>query len=375
MVFHKKQTQILLRVTRLTFEKIIFLLYHVITRLGKEGISMEQDRVRIVDVADALGLSTATVSKVIHGKTEKISDETIKRVQQELERSGYIPNMAGILLARNNSRIIGVVVNDHEKYEGRVLEDGFVMSSLNALSHELNEKGYFLMIKTTADISEIPVFASMWNMDGLILMGFCEADYEKLRNQMRISFVVYDGYFEKCSKVVNLVINHYDGGYQAGKYFKELGHKKALCIADNFICMDKERIEGFRKAFEPGETLRWQIPKTQRERKCFYQDNFQELLKSNVTAVFAVSDFYALEFMRFLQGKGMQIPKDIQIIGFDDNTASRESNPLLTTIHQDASLRAKTAIHCLEAMRDGLNCETEIVLPVELVKRESTGVL
>lgn len=375
MVFHKNQTQILLRVTRLTFEKIIFLLYHVITRLGKEGISMEQDRIRIVDVADALGLSTATVSKVIHGKTEKISDETIKRVQQELERSGYIPNMAGILLARNNSRIIGVVVNDHEKYEGRVLEDGFVMSSLNALSREVNEKGYFLMIKTTADISEIPVFASMWNMDGLILMGFCEADYEKLRNQMRISFVVYDGYFEKCSKVVNLVINHYDGGYQAGKYFKELGHKKALCIADNFICMDKERIEGFRKAFELGETLRWQIPKTQRERKCFYQDNFQELLKSNVTAVFAVSDFYALEFMRFLQGKGIQIPKDIQIIGFDDNTASRESNPLLTTIHQDASLRAKTAIHCLEAMRDGLNCETEIVLPVELVKRESTGVL
>ena len=158
---------------------------------------MAQNRVRIADVADSLGLSTATVSKVIHGKTEKISDETVKRVQQELERSGYIPNMAGILLARNNSRIIGVVVNDNEKYEGRVLEDGFVMSSLNALSHEVNEKGYFLMIKTTSDISEIPVFASMWNMDGLILMGFCEVDYEKLRNQMRISFVVYDGYFEK----------------------------------------------------------------------------------------------------------------------------------------------------------------------------------
>lgn len=104
---------------------------------------MTQNRVRIVDVADALGLSTATVSKVIHGKTEKISDETVKRVQQELERSGYIPNMAGILLARNNSKIIGVVVNDHEKYEGRVLEDGFVMSSLNALSHEVNEKDIF----------------------------------------------------------------------------------------------------------------------------------------------------------------------------------------------------------------------------------------
>ena len=333
---------------------------------------MAQNRVRIVDVADALGLSTATVSMVIHGKTEKISDETVKRVQQELERSGYIPNMAGILLARNNSRIIGVVVNDHVKYEGRVLEDGFVMSSLNALSHEVNEKGYFLMIKTTSDISEIPVFASMWNMDGLILMGFCEADYDKLRNQMRISFVVYDGYFEKCSKVVNLVIDHYDGGYQAGRYFRELGHKKALCIADNFICMDKERIEGFSKAFGPGEIFRWEIPKTQKERMYFYEDNYQELLKNNVTAVFAVSDFYALEFMRFLQGKGMQIPKDIQMIGFDDTIASRESNPALTTIHQEAHLRAETAIKCLEAMRDGVECETEIVLPVKLIIREST---
>ena len=93
---------------------------------------MAQDRVRIADVADSLGLSTATVSKVIHGKTEKISDETVKRVQQELERSGYIPNMAAILLARNNSRIIGVMVNDHE----------------------VNEKEYFLMIKTTSDIRD-----------------------------------------------------------------------------------------------------------------------------------------------------------------------------------------------------------------------------
>ena len=102
---------------------------------------MVQNRVRIVDVADALGLSTATVSKVIHGKTEKISDETVKSVQQELENSGYISNMAGILLARNNSRIIGVVVNDHVKYEGRVLEDGFVMASLNVCSRHMYSNG------------------------------------------------------------------------------------------------------------------------------------------------------------------------------------------------------------------------------------------
>lgn len=333
---------------------------------------MSQKRVRIVDIAEALGLSTATVSNVIHGKTSKISDETVKIVHKELERTGYIPNMAGILLARNNSRIIGVVINDHIKYEGRVLEDGFVMSSLNALSHEVNKKGYFLMINTTADIREIPVFASMWNMDGLILMGFCEADYEKLRNQMRISFVVYDGYFEKCSKVVNLVIDHFDGGFQAGEYLKQLGHKKALCISDNFICMDKERIEGFGEAFAPGEVVVWLIPKFQKERKLFYEKKFAEFLDNNITAVFAVSDHYALDFMHFLQEKGIKIPDDIQMIGFDDSAASRESRPALTTIRQDPVLRAKSAIECIEAMRDGRNCEEKILLPVELIKREST---
>ena len=63
-----------------------------------------------------------------------------------------------------------------------------------------------------------------------------------------------------------------------------------------------------------------------------------------ITAVFAVSERYALEFMRFLQGQRIRVPEDVQIIGFDDTLASRESVPALTTIHQDAALRARTAI-------------------------------
>ena len=91
-------------------------------------------RIRISDIAEELGLSTATVSNVIHGKTHKVSDETVKRVQALLEQRQYIPSMAGILLAQNASKILGVFVNDHEKYEGHTLDDAFIASSLNALS-------------------------------------------------------------------------------------------------------------------------------------------------------------------------------------------------------------------------------------------------
>ena len=87
---------------------------------------------------------------MIHGKTKKVSDETVKRVQELLEKRAYIPSMAGILLAQNDSKIIGIVVNDHEKYEGHVLEDGFISSAINALSREIDRAGYFMMVKVTS---------------------------------------------------------------------------------------------------------------------------------------------------------------------------------------------------------------------------------
>ena len=99
--------------------------------------------------------------------------------------------------------------------------------------------------------------------------------------------------------------------------------------------MDKERIDGFRSAF-------------------------------------AVSDHYALEFMRFLQGQGIRVPEDVQIIGFDDTLASRESVPALTTIHQDAALRARTAIRRLEVLRDGTPCDAGILIAQFLGAEEHT---
>lgn len=103
---------------------------------------MQENRIRIVDIAERLGLSTATVSNVIHGKTSEMSPRTAQRVWQELEAAGYIPDMAGVWLAQKSSRIIGVVVDGSPKYEGKVLEDGFVTASLNALSREASRTGY-----------------------------------------------------------------------------------------------------------------------------------------------------------------------------------------------------------------------------------------
>ncbi len=331
---------------------------------------MEEQRIRISDIAEELGLSTATVSNVIHGKTKKISDETVKRVQALLEERQYIPSMAGILLAQNSSKIIGVFINDHEKYEGRTLEDVFIASSLNYLSTEIEENGQFMMVKKAKNPEEIIKFASMWNMDGLVVIGFCNPDYMYLRNHMRIPFVVYDGYCDKPERIFNITIDNYGGGFQLGEYFRKNGHKKALCISDNDICVDEERFNGFCDGFKDGITDFMLIPMHKEERHNFYRKQLEKFY--DVTAVFAVSDYYAIDLIHFLKSSGIRVPEDISVAGFDDIPLCEMISPTLTTVKQDGALRAKIAIQKLQELKESKQCETEIMLPVTLVEREST---
>lgn len=326
-------------------------------------------RVRIVDIAEELGVSTATVSNVIHGKTKKISDETVRRVQALIEERGYIPSMAGILLAQNSSGIIGVVVNDHKKYEGRVLEDAFIASAVNALSAEIEQAGMFLMIKATRKQEEIVRFASMWNMEGLVLIGFCEEDYAGLREKMHIPFVIYEGFFSKSGRVSNLLIDNFDGGRQVGAYLQAMGHARILCISDNDICMDGDRMAGCREVMPPGAVDFLCVPMKRDGRLRLYETQIKRLC--SYTAIFAVSDVYAIELLYFLQGRGVRVPGQVSIVGFDDIAQSAQVFPGLTTVGQDVKKRAALALEELARLKKNPAGGREILLPVQLVIRES----
>lgn len=330
---------------------------------------MEEQRVRISDIAEELGVSTATVSNVIHGKTKKISDETVKRVQALLEERQYIPSMAGILLARNSSKIIGVFVNDHEKYEGHTLEDAFIASSLNYLSNEIEKHGQFMMVKKAKEPEAILQFASMWNMDGVVVIGFCQQDYMYLRNHMRIPFVIYDGICENPERIVNITLDNYQGGMQVGELFRKYGHQRVLCISDNDVGSDLERMKGFFHGIATGEEPMMLVPMCKKERWAYYEQQMARFRE--ITAVFAVSDYYAMDLMHFLMTHGFLVPEDISVAGFDDIPMAEWIFPALTTVKQDGALRAKIAIGKLMELREHPPAEKVIVLPVTLVERES----
>lgn len=331
---------------------------------------MEERRVRICDIAEELGLSTATVSNVIHGKTKKVSDATVQRVTALLEERQYIPSMAGILLAQNDSKIIGVFVNDHEKYEGRTLSDFFIASSLNALSVQIEKSGRFMMVKQAKDAGQILRFASMWNMEGVVVIGFCAQDYQTLRDHMRVPFVVYDGICGQTDRIVNLTIDNYGGAEQVGRHLRALGHTRALCLSDNETGIDCDRIRGFFHGFAPGHAELLRIPMQKQARWAFYERHLAQL--QSVTAAFAVSDHYAIDLMGFLRGQRIPVPEAVSVAGFDDTPVCEMVCPTLTTVRQDGAARARLAMEMLQALRENRPVGTELRLPVELVVRDST---
>lgn len=341
-------------------------------------MSNENRRVTIKDIAEEMGVSTATVSNVIHGKTKKISDRTVAKVQEKLQESGYIPNMAAVLLAQNSSKIVCVVVSDHERYEGKMLEDPFVTQMINIISKELTSRDYFMMVKEEKDIEKIVAYASMWNMAGLILMGYCSVDYEKLRAKMHIPFVVVDSYERNVKSYIDIGIDNIDGGYQAGQYLIQNGHERILYFADNKEDCDLFRYQGLVKALTENKlTVDEDFYRLVHMEKEMREKDYEGLLtyigKKDITAVFAASDLYALEFMRFLLKKSIKVPGEISIVGFDDIPLAGQIYPGLSTISQNIPLRGKMAVEMLQNQIEGKITEKSVLLPAKLVERESVA--
>ena len=89
------------------------------------------------------------------------------------------------------------------------------------------------------------------------------------------------------------------------------------------------------------------------------------------SAVFAVSDYYAMDFMQFLKSVEVSVPEDISVIGFDNVRESEKFVPALTTIKQDSRQRAALAVNILNQLRNGDCRDTNVVLPVTLIERDS----
>lgn len=332
--------------------------------------------VTIKDMAEMLGISTTTVSNVIHGRTTEVSQKTVEKVEKLLEEYDYVPNISARNLAQNRSGIIGLAIKGRkDKYEN-IIADPFFSILIGAIEAEIRARGYFMMIYTSDDVNEILRYVSVWNVDGLILVGMLHDDFAKIKSKYKKSVILIDSYTPRnVADYVNIGLEDKKGGYEMTKFLLDNGHRKIAFLADNMEGVDYHRYRGYQKAMaefglKPREEDLIIIRPGMLERESSMREIYK--MSKNYTAFMCCSDYYAAILMRYLSGRGVKIPEELSFTGFDDIFMAGIISPALTTVKQDINAKGRLAVQYLVEMIQGKVPEKKSIrLPVKLVIRDS----
>ncbi|MCD7868169.1 MAG: LacI family transcriptional regulator [Clostridiales bacterium] len=332
--------------------------------------------VTIKDIADMLGLSTTTVSNVIHGKTSEVSQKTVERVQKLLTEYEYVPNISARNLAQNCSGILGVAIKGRKDKYDNIIADPFFAELIGGIEAETRARGYFMMIYTSDDVNEILHRVSIWNVDGLILVGMLHDDFFRIRSKYKKPVILVDSYAPRdVADYVNIGLDDEGGCYDMTKYLLENGHRRIAFLADNMEGVDYYRYLGHRRAMEEfGIHPREEDLLVIRPGMLELESNLKEicLRARDYTAFMCCSDYYAVTLMNYLADQGIRIPEELSFTGFDDNMMAKIVRPALTTVRQDVKKKSRLVVKYLAEMIQGkMPEEKNIILPTERVVRDS----
>lgn len=332
--------------------------------------------ITIKQIARELGLSTTTVSNVIHGKTGEVSPETIDRVTKFLDKVEYVPNISARNLAQNHSRIIGIVLKSQESRYINLLTDPFVSELIAGIESGVREKGYFMMVYMSDDINEILSQVSTWNVDGLLLYCMMDDDGKRVLEKYHKPVVFIDTYPGKeLKRYVNIGLDDEKGSHDITEYLIRNGHRKIAFLSDNDINVDHQRFLGYKRALkEAGIEYRDENFLLLNSRKEELERSWRELAgrATGFSAVVCCSDLFAIQLMDALNDAGIRVPDDVSVVGFDDNLYGRLHRPALTTVHQDVEERGKLAAEVLIDMISGKEPEnSRVVMEPSLVLRDT----
>lgn len=332
--------------------------------------------ITIKEIAAALNMSTTTVSNVIHGKSGEVSEEKRKIIQDYLDKVEYVPNINARNLAQNESKIIGVALKARADKYGNLLKDPFVAELIGAIEQTIKNAGYFMMLYISRDTEKIMRRVSTWNVDGLILFGMIDDDGIRVSQKYKKPIVCIDTYsIEGIKHFTNVGLADEEGVYEMVKYMISCGHKKIAFLSDNSRGVDFAKFSGYKRALDEAGLSYDKDKDFIRIRPADdeIKDSIEEICNrtKDFTAIMCVSDLYAVMLMAAFADKGIKVPEDISIAGFDDNILGMYHRPALTTVHQDVSLKGVTAAKTLLAQLKGEETERQIILPTRVVIRDT----
>jgi LacI family transcriptional regulator len=327
--------------------------------------------VTIVDVAGEAGVSYATVSRVINNK-DHVRPEKRERVLRAAAQLGYVANVQARSLAGGSSRVVGLLVD--------YLSSSYMDEIIRGIDGALDAENYDLMLYTThrRKTKESAYVTKLTRRlaDGLLLiLPRNAAAYLDTLRLRRFPHVLID-YLSDGQNVPSVSTTNFRGAYDAMVYLLSLGHRRIGFISGTmeFGCA-RERLDGYKAALQdhgiPSD------PQLVCEGDFMQPQGYQcaQMLLSlpeAPTALFASNDMMAFGVMEAARERGLRLPDDLSIIGFDDIPQAEHVHPPLTTVRQPLEEMGQCAALLLLHYIAHPDAKIERVeLPTQLVVRES----
>jgi DNA-binding LacI/PurR family transcriptional regulator len=334
----------------------------------RQSSIQEDKRVSMSDVARLAGVSAQTVSRVSNGGVGVV-ESTRQRVITAMDQLGYRPNSAARALKRGSFRTIGVLLF--------TLSTTGNVRTLEAIAARAAEEDYVVTLIPVSAPTQAGVRGAYSRLHELavdaiiVVMEVHLLDAATVPLPSGVHAVVVDSNASDGYSVIDT--DQADGAQKAVEHLLDLGHRTVWHVAgpsESFAA--ERRVHAWRSTLAAQGITEPPLLRGDWSADSGYLAGLT-LAESECTAVFAANDQMALGILRAFAEKGVRVPEDVSIVGFDDIPDSTSFSPPLTTVHQDfAELGRRCVDKVLRQMRENSTEPGRELVPTRLVVREST---
>jgi DNA-binding LacI/PurR family transcriptional regulator len=332
---------------------------------------MTAKRVTLAEIARQAEVSISTVSKVLNGHTD-VSDDTRRDIQRLLRVHGY--KRPRVTKRSGPGHLIDLVINE--------LDSAWGLAILTGVEEVAESAGYGLVVSTVhhrASLTErwLESLLTRGSQGAILVLSDLSDEQRDELDRRNVPFVVVDGVSQPPSDVPSVGATNWAGGYAATQHLVELGHRRIAAIGgpQQLVCT-RARLAGYRAALEAAD-LPYEAELVRFGN--FHHDGglraFMSLfeLEARPTAIFAGSDQQATGVLEGARQRGLNVPRDLSVVGFDDLHYASWTAPPLTTVRQPLREMGSAAARTLLQLIAGERLETtRIELATKLVIRQST---
>jgi DNA-binding LacI/PurR family transcriptional regulator len=333
-------------------------------------VSATKSKVTINEVAEKAGVSIATVSRYLNNPSS-LRKTNRERVSQAVKELNYHPFIFARRLAGGKLNTYGLIIPG---YEG-IFYSFYALEIIRGVSFSLNEKEIDLHLHIFWDKNN---FKSSL-VDGVVFADVIgnESQFERVLND-NVPLIVINKKVER-EEVSYVAIDNFKGAYDATEFLINHGHKKIAHLTGNLIVQcAQERLEGYKCALEKhGININNEYIKVTNFSRREAREKLEELfsLEDVPTAIVCCSDDVASEVLSFCEERKIEVPKELSVIGFDDNPQCLYGNLMLTTVRQPLKAMTSLAINTLKELIDKKIDPKKIVLEPELIVRDTVSFL